>query len=148
MNSLSTDIELNASRRGKPPWNWKKSEADSQVNTTPILSVSNSILAFSQLLVILVLSEQHGKLKQHANDLETALSQREATLVQLQATNLSASKKHDLTDEEQKMRIRQLLEDLNNQTSKCESIERQVRLLGHLVLWQILQRYCSDSTLE
>ena len=76
---------------------------------------------------ISALKEQHGKLKQHAADLETALSQRESTLVQLNAANQAATRKHDQTDEEQRLKLRQLEEDLTNQTAVCDSLQQQVQ---------------------
>lgn len=69
-------------------------------------------------------------MKQHAADLETALSQRESTLVQLNAANQSATKKHDQTDEEQRLKLRQLEEDMSNQTSLCDSLQQQVGSLS------------------
>lgn len=70
--------------------------------------------------------DQHAKLKQHTSDLESALSQREAALVEFQAANMSASRKYDQVDEEQRLRVRQLEEDLNQQTTLSESLQRQV----------------------
>ena len=66
-------------------------------------------------------------MKQHAADLETALSQRESTVVQLNAANQAATRKHDQTDEEQRLKLRQLEEDLTNQTAVCDSLQQQVQ---------------------
>lgn len=77
-------------------------------------------------IYIVALKEQHTKLKQHAADLETALAQRESTLVQLNAANQTSTRKHDQTDEEQRLKLRQLEEDLTNQTSVCDSLQQQV----------------------
>ena len=95
----------------------------------PLIVFTNNIESFVTLEFeyISALKEQHGKLKQHAADLETALSQRESTLVQLNAANQAATRKHDQTDEEQRLKLRQLEEDLTNQTAVCDSLQQQVQ---------------------
>lgn len=72
------------------------------------------------------LQDQHTKLKQHVSDIEAALAQRESALVQLNAANMASYRKHDQFDEEQKLKIQQLEEDLSNQTNLCETLQQQV----------------------
>ncbi|KAF6021807.1 GOLGA3 [Bugula neritina] len=72
------------------------------------------------------LKDQHNKVKQHAVELEAALAQRESVLVQLSAANQTVTQKHDQLTEEQMLRVRQLEEDLSNQTSLCDSLKAEL----------------------
>jgi len=79
------------------------------------------------------LKDQHNKVKQHAVELEAALAQRESVLVQLSAANQTVTQKHDQLTEEQMLRVRQLEEDLSNQTSLCDSLKAEVSVWFKLV---------------
>ena len=72
------------------------------------------------------MKEQHTKVKQHASELESALAQRESALVQLNAANQSVNRKHDELSEEQRLKVRQLQDDLSKQSSLCDSLQSQV----------------------
>lgn len=77
-------------------------------------------------------------MKQHATELETALGQRESAMVQLNAANQSVTRKHDELSEEQRLKVRQLEEDLSSQNTLCDSLQNQVR--G--IIMRALYYYC------
>ncbi|XP_067935057.1 golgin subfamily A member 3-like [Watersipora subatra] len=72
------------------------------------------------------LKEQHNKAKQHTSELESALGQRESALVQLSAASQTLTAKHDEESEEQKIKIRQLEDDLNKQALLHHDLQSQV----------------------
>ena len=108
---------------------------------SPSLSLPPSPI--NMLLIFTGLLEQHNKLKQHSSDLEAALAQHEAEIVELHAAGASESRKHDQVDEEQMLKLRQLQEDLSAQASLIDSLQEQV-LPGCLsVLCSVIIRACA-----
>jgi len=75
-------------------------------------------------------AEQHNKLKQHTAELESSLAQKESSLIHMNAANMATSRKCDQTEEEQRLKVRQLEEDLCSQNELAESLQNQVSARG------------------
>lgn len=94
-----------------------------------IININHMTPSLFERLDSVALKDQHTKLKQHAADLEAALAQRESALVQLSASSQSVTRRNDQLNEEQRLRLRQLEEDLGTQTSLCASLQIHVGII-------------------